>query len=62
MPGAKVLDIFSMSGRAGTTNPYSVGESPPIKAGKREAMPHFKTAFTESNITIREKKETFSGA
>ncbi len=25
-------------------------------------MPYLTTAFTESNITLREKKETFSGA
>ena len=36
-----------------------MGESPPIKAGQLEAMPHLISACTESN-TIREKEEIFS--
>ncbi len=47
---------------AGTTSRYGTGESPPIKTGQQEAMPHLTTACTESNTVIREQYETFSGA
>jgi hypothetical protein len=51
--GAKVLDIFSKA--AGTTSSYNAGDSPPIKAGQREARPHLMSTCTESNTFIREK-------
>jgi hypothetical protein len=44
---------------AGTISQYSARESPPIKAGRPEAMPHFATACKGIN-TIWEMKEIFS--
>jgi hypothetical protein len=45
-----------------TTSQYSTGESPPIKAGHREALPHLTSTCTGINTFIREKYETISGA
>ncbi len=51
--------IMFSAWRASTISRYSVGESPPIKAGRPEATPHLATACKGIN-TSRETQEIFS--
>ncbi len=41
--------------RAGTSSRYSTGESPPIKAGHQEIIPHLETTCEIHHINEEEK-------
>jgi hypothetical protein len=49
--------------RAGTSSQYSTGESPPIKAGHQETIPHLETTceihhiYEEQNVLISGTRE-----
>ncbi len=54
------LDHFECGGPV-QTGRYSTGESPPIKAGHRELLPHFESTCTRFNTSVRRRMRPSAG-
>ena len=61
MACAKLLTIFFLVWRIGTSSRYSTGESPHIKAGHRELLLHLETACTRFNTSARRRTRPSAG-
>ncbi len=46
---------------AGTISRYSMGESPPIKAGLKELIPHLESTCTRFNTSARKRTRSSAG-
>ncbi len=52
---------FGLLWRAGTNSRYSTGESPPMKAGHRELLPHLESTCTRFNTSARRRTRPTAG-
>ncbi len=58
--GRQRFDHFE-AWRAGTSSRYSTGESPPIKAGHWETIPHLESTCTQFNTSARRRTRPSAG-